>query len=75
MPKGLNPSSAILEGNAENGSVHFHVTQTIGVAESLSKCAMTSATVAPFPPTQLAFDFKEDPPCNGGQLLLRRVPQ
>ena len=71
MAAGLNPASTILTGAMEDGKLHFKVTESVGVDRSVANCPMTSATATPFA-TGIAFDWKEDGDCGGGQMVLNR---
>lgn len=71
MSGGLDPASAIMTGAMEDGKLHFKVTQNVGVNRSVANCPMTSATATPFA-TGIAFDWKEDGDCGGGQMVLNR---
>jgi hypothetical protein len=71
MAADLNQASTIMTGAMEDGKLHFKVTQSIGVDRSVANCPMTSATATPFA-TGIAFDWKEDGECGGGQMILNR---
>lgn len=67
-----NPTSAILTGSAQDGSIRFHVDQNIGVGETPGACNMTSLTVTPFGTEQIAVVWQQEAPCPAGQMVLGR---
>jgi len=66
----MNPTAMILSGTAQDGSIRFHVVQTIG-ADALG-CITTSFTVTPFGTNQIAVQWQEWS-CEGGEMLLARA--
>jgi energy-converting hydrogenase Eha subunit F len=76
MMKQTNPTTAILEGSLVNGSVQFQAQKNFGVTEISNGCAMNSLTLIPFA-EQMEADWKESQQgiCQGGQMLLKRVPR
>ncbi len=67
-----NPTSAILTGSVEAGSIRFHVDQNIGVAETPGACNMTGLTVTPFGTGQIAAQWQQEAPCGPGEMVLQR---
>ena len=67
-----NATSAILTGSPEAGSIRFHVDKNIGVSETPGGCNMTSLTATPFGQGQIAVEWREEPPCQGGQVVMQR---
>ncbi len=68
---GLNPAAAILLGDPKGDSIVFRVKDTVGVRESTSGCAMTSAALIPFG-SSVAFKWTEKD-CSGGEILMMRA--
>jgi hypothetical protein len=74
MTNQMNPTSAILKGNVQNGSAQFVAVKNIGVDEIKDGCPMVSITVTPFA-EQVAAEWKESQQgtCQGGQMLMRKL--
>jgi hypothetical protein len=70
MMSQMNPTSAILSGTMENGSIHFRVDQTID--PDTRACAATSFLVSPFGMNRIAVQWQERN-CPGGQMILQRT--
>jgi hypothetical protein len=73
--KAQAPTSTILTGTANNGTVVFHVDQNIGVDQTPWGCNMTSLTVKPMGATpQILIEWKETDAgvCHGGQIVAGR---
>jgi hypothetical protein len=68
----MDPEAAIFTGKPENGSLQFHVDNTVG-ADS-NGCAPTAFTLTPFGGNQLAAEWREAT-CRGGHMILGRARQ
>ena len=68
----MNPDAAILTGAPKDGVIQFHVDKTFG--RDINGCAVTSFTLTPFGANQLAAEWKAGE-CQGGHMMLRRMPQ
>jgi hypothetical protein len=73
MTSRMNPTSAILSGSLNNGTIEYRVQKNLGVAQVQGGCAMSSLTAYPVG-VQLAIDWKEEAggACKGGQMTLAR---
>jgi hypothetical protein len=63
----VTPTSSILTGSVDSGSIRFHVDKTIG-----EHCNPTQYLLTPFGPSQLAAEWK-DPTCGDGQMLMSKT--
>jgi hypothetical protein len=63
----VTPTSSILTGSVDSGSIRFHVDKTIG-----EHCNPTQYLLTPFGPSQLAAEWK-DPACGDGQMLMSKA--
>ena len=68
----MTPTSTILTGPVENGSIHLKLEQSIGT--SADGCEPNAYTLTPFGDTQLAAHWDDDH-CAGGQYLMGRSPR
>jgi hypothetical protein len=66
----MNPAEAILSGAMEDGSLRFHVDNTIGT--NSNGCGATSFTLTPFGTNQLAAQWEETG-CQGGHVILQKA--
>ena len=75
MKTKMSPASAILSGAADNGSIQLHLQQA--VADAPDKCGVTSLKLTPFGAGTMAASWEEGPDasCQGGKVLMHRVPQ
>jgi hypothetical protein len=66
----LSPAASVLTGEPENGSIRFHVDQTVNT--DVNGCAATSFTATPFGTNRISVQWQEGS-CQGGQILLGKA--
>jgi hypothetical protein len=67
----MDPESAILSGRLERGTIDLHLDKTIG--SDSNGCSLNSLSLTPFGSAQLAAEWTEPEPCQGGHMLMRRL--